>query len=76
MIYAVIHESRLVSLHKSEGEAKVAALTSATTNATYVEFVYLYEQGNPHRCEVHYRPARNRAWVHSGVFVESAELSP
>lgn len=71
MLYAVIHENQLVSLHQNRDAAKAAAL-SAATGDKYVDFVYQVLPSETERYEVHYRPARNRSWIQSGYFIDSA----
>lgn len=74
MIYAVIHDNRLISLHSKRDEAKAAALKAATQGVKYAEHSFLYEPGGE-RCEVMHRPARNRRWIKTGYFVDAADLA-
>lgn len=72
MIYAVIHDNRLINLHSKRDEAKAAALKAATQGVKYAEHSFLYEPGGGERCEVLHRPARNRRWIKTGYFVDAA----
>lgn len=74
MIYAVIHDCRLLGLYRDRDAAKQAAAKAATEVVKCTAFRWLYQEGEPERCEVIYQPARNRRWVHTGYFVDAAEL--
>lgn len=71
-VYAVIHDSRLISLHTSRDEAKHAALTAATTGVKYSDHAWAYQEGGGERCEVRYKTGRR--WISSGYFVDLGEL--
>lgn len=72
MLYAVIHDNRLLALRTRRDDAKQSALEAATAGIKYVEHSFLYEPDGK-RCEVSYRPARNRRWISTGYFVQAVE---
>jgi len=75
MLYAVIHDNRLISLHRDRDAAKAAALQAATEGVPHADFAYHYEPGSHERWEVLHRADRRRRWTRSGYFVAAADIT-
>ncbi|MEU3527551.1 hypothetical protein AB0E62_27395 [Streptomyces sp. NPDC038707] len=74
MLYAVIHDNRLLSLHRTRDDAKDAALQAATEGMRYVDFAYFYEPDHE-RWEVLHRADRRRRWTRSGYYIATTNLA-
>lgn len=77
-LYAVISDSHLLSLHRSEQAAQDAAavvVVEAQRQLAIREHGLAWQEGET-RAELQYRTGRTGRWQRSGVYIDTAELTP